>query len=156
MKREFLKELGLTDEAVDRIMAENGRDIERQKEKLEAQKTELEQMQQTAQAAEDRIAAMQFEHALDGALQKAKAKNVTAVKALINREGLKMAGDGSVAGLAGQLDGIRAENGFLFEDETPLPSIVGHTPGAARKKDVRKMTYSELCKFQADHPGMEI
>lgn len=156
MKREFLKGLGLTDEAIDSVMAENGRDIERQKEKLEAQKAEMETLQHTAQAAEEKVSAMQFEHALDGALQKAKAKNVTAVKALLNRDELKMAEDGSVTGLAGQLDGIRAENGFLFENETPLPSIVGHTPGTARKKDVRKMTYTELCKFQAEHPGMEI
>lgn len=31
MKREFLKELGLTDEQIDKIMAENGKDIEKAK-----------------------------------------------------------------------------------------------------------------------------
>lgn len=59
MKREFLKGLGLTDEAIDSVMAENGRDIERQKEKLEAQKAEMEALQHTAQAAEEKVSAMQ-------------------------------------------------------------------------------------------------
>lgn len=34
MKRDFLKELGLEDEAINRIMAENGKDIEGWKTKL--------------------------------------------------------------------------------------------------------------------------
>ena len=35
MKREFLKELGLSDEQVNSIMAENGKDIEKHKTELE-------------------------------------------------------------------------------------------------------------------------
>ena len=31
MKRDFLKELGLTDEQIDSIMSENGKDIEKHK-----------------------------------------------------------------------------------------------------------------------------
>lgn len=41
MKREFLKALGLSDEAIDKIMAENGADIEKAKGDLEEQKTKL-------------------------------------------------------------------------------------------------------------------
>jgi len=40
MKREFLKELELTDEAIDKIMAENGKDIEGFKSKLSTLETE--------------------------------------------------------------------------------------------------------------------
>lgn len=42
MKREFLKELGLTDEQIDKIMAENGKDIENAKGDLAEKETELE------------------------------------------------------------------------------------------------------------------
>lgn len=42
MKREMLKELGLTDEAIDRIMAENGRDIEKAKGDIAGKAQELE------------------------------------------------------------------------------------------------------------------
>lgn len=41
MKRELLKELGLDDAAIDQIMAENGKDIEKYKGTSETQKTEL-------------------------------------------------------------------------------------------------------------------
>ena len=42
MKREFLKELGLADEQIDKIMAENGGDIQREQEKLNEKVKELE------------------------------------------------------------------------------------------------------------------
>ncbi len=42
MKREFLKGLGLADDAIDKVMAENGKDIENTKGDLKAKETELE------------------------------------------------------------------------------------------------------------------
>ena len=42
MKREFLKELGLTDEQIDKIMAENGKDIAREQEKTGEKDKEIE------------------------------------------------------------------------------------------------------------------
>ncbi|AUM96153.1 MULTISPECIES: phage scaffolding protein [Clostridium] len=42
MKRKFLEDLGLTKEQVDSVMAENGRDIEAEKEKISSTTTELE------------------------------------------------------------------------------------------------------------------
>lgn len=42
MKTEFLKELGLTEEQIKSIMAENGKDIEAEKEKVKNATTELE------------------------------------------------------------------------------------------------------------------
>lgn len=42
MKREFLEGLGLEKEVIDKIMAENGKDIEKYKTEAETQKTELE------------------------------------------------------------------------------------------------------------------
>lgn len=41
MRREMLKELGLSDEQIDKIMAENGRDVERHKTAAETTKAEL-------------------------------------------------------------------------------------------------------------------
>lgn len=41
MKTEFLKELGLEKEAIDKIMAENGKDIEAEKAKLTAKEAEI-------------------------------------------------------------------------------------------------------------------
>lgn len=55
MNREFLKGLeGLTDEAVDKIMAENGKDIEKEKGKAK-------ELQNQLQAANDALSALQNE-----------------------------------------------------------------------------------------------
>lgn len=44
MKRSFLKELGLESEAIDKIMAENGRDIEKYKTDIEDYVTEIKEL----------------------------------------------------------------------------------------------------------------
>ena len=44
MKREYLKELGLEDEIIDKVLAENGKDIEREKGKAEAAKADAENL----------------------------------------------------------------------------------------------------------------
>ena len=71
-----------------------------------------------------KVTALKFDHALDGALIGAKARNATAVKALLSRESLSLQEDGSLSGLAEQLEKIKTENDYLFESATPLPKIV--------------------------------
>ena len=44
MKREYLIELGLEDEIIDKVLAENGKDIEREKGKAEAAKADAENL----------------------------------------------------------------------------------------------------------------
>lgn len=52
MKREDLKKMGLTDEQIDLVMAENGKDIEKHKAAAEASKTEIDGLRgQLAEAA---------------------------------------------------------------------------------------------------------
>lgn len=46
MKREFLKNLGLTDEQVNQIMTENGNDIEKYRKEVESKTKELETLTQ--------------------------------------------------------------------------------------------------------------
>lgn len=62
MKREFLKELGLTDEQIDKVMAENGKDIENAKgnttelqTELKTKETELETLQEQLKNANKQI-----------------------------------------------------------------------------------------------------
>ena len=55
MKREFLKGFNLSDEAVDKIMAENGKDIEAEKSKVTALKTENETLKNDKKSLEDKI-----------------------------------------------------------------------------------------------------
>ena len=109
-------------EANKQIDAFKGMDIEGVKKSAEEWKTKAE----AAKAEADKqLASLKFDHALDGALTTAKAKNAKAVKALLNPEGLKYnEADGSIIGLKEQLEKIKSESDYLFESETPEPKIV--------------------------------
>lgn len=74
----------------------------------------------------EKIEKMQFEHILDGKLAEMKPKNVKAVKALLDMEGLKL-NNGEIVGLKDQLDKIAADNDYLFESSEPVPRYTGPT-----------------------------
>ena len=89
--------------------------------KAEKYKAEAEEARQQA---ESKIIELRYDHSLEKALVKHKAKNVTAVKALLNQEELKLAEDGTIEGLEEQLKSIKSENDFLFDSEKADPKIV--------------------------------
>lgn len=104
---------------------------------LESKIQELQNENQTAKKEyEKRISEIQFGHALEAALSAAKAKNVTAVKALIDTEGLKLE-NGEITGLKERLEKVKEENGYLFESDTPAPQFVSTTPGTQSGGDMK-------------------
>ncbi len=150
MKREFLKALGLTDEAIDKVMAENGKDIEKGKASegelaaLKSQLTERDKSITTLQgqlagnqAAADALKAAQAqlaekdkaiantrkEAAIQVAITGAKAKNAKAVMALLDAEKLELGEDGTVKGLTEALEGIKKSDGYLFEGQAGAPNV---------------------------------
>lgn len=78
--------------------------------------------QQAQEKAQGEIQAVKFDFALSNALKGAKAKNPVTVKALLDMEGLKANGE-EIIGLQEQLEKIKADNAFLFENETPPPEF---------------------------------
>ena len=107
-------------------------DIEAIKKSADEYKTKFEQAEADAKAQMNQL---KFDHALDGALTEAKAKNAKAVKALLNVEGLKLTDEGVIVGLKEQLEKIKSENDYLFESETKPPKVTtggssGGTPPA--------------------------
>lgn len=158
MKREFLAELGIAEDAIGKIMSENGKDIESAKAKYadyDTLKTQLAEangkieefgkldfdgvkamaddykakFEQAQADSKKQLEAMQFDHTLEGALSGAKARNTKAVRALLETDKLKLNRDGTLTGLSEQLDKIRAENDYLFESEAPVPQFLGHSGG---------------------------
>ena len=119
-------------EAAKQIEDFKGMDVEGIKKASDDWKTKFENAQKDA---ETKMNQLKFEHALDGALSGAKAKNQKAVKALLNTEGLKLLEDGSILGLKEQLEKIKSENDYLFEGEKVDPKIVGQTSGAKVTSD---------------------
>ena len=175
MTREFLKSLGIEDKAVvDKIMDENGKDINTEKGKyadydtLKAQlseangkieefgkldfdgvkamadeyKTKFEAAQAESKAQLEKL---KFDHALEAALSGAKARNVTAVRALLDSEKIKLNKDGTLTGLSEQLEKIKTDNDYLFEaeksaddpakEETPKLFLGGSGGGAPAADD---------------------
>ena len=166
MKREFLTGLGIAEDVIDKIMAENGKDIESAKAKYadyDALKTQLTEANgkieefgkldfdgvkkmaddykakfEEAQAeSKKQIEAMQFNHALENALSGAKAKNIKAVRALLETDKLKLNKDGSLTGLTEQLDKLKSENDYLFETEKKedVPQFLGGSSGGSPASD---------------------
>lgn len=134
---------------------------------VEAFKKQIAELQEQNKAQSEQhsaeIHALRVDNAVEAALNGSKAKNHTAVKALLS-DVLKEAGfndDGTVKGLAGRLKEIRKSDPYLFEDSAPK-EIKGAVPGESgidqgdAKVDTSKMNYSELCAYLSEHPDVNL
>lgn len=97
--------------------------------------------EQAQQEAEQKVKAVQFEHALQDRLRAEKARNIKAVRALLDMDKIKLSEDGTILeGLDDQLTAVKSENEFLFDsekepeedkeeedEESNLPTIVKKT-----------------------------
>lgn len=124
-------------------------------------KKQIEDMQNANKAKakeyEESIAKLKLDNAVDIALLGAGAKNSKAVKALLNLEKAVIGDDGKVVGLDGQLKTLMEaeDSSFLFDKQ----KITGITPtGNPKDKnlDFKNMTYSEMQKYLAENPGVNI
>lgn len=178
MKRSFLEELGLEKDVIDKIMDENGKDVEKAKgsladvqqerddlkkqisdrdeqlESLKKAKGNSEELQKQIEQLQADNKQIKIDTAVERALAGAKAKNITAVKALLKLDGAELADDGTIKGLAEQIDAVKKDNDYLFEADKPAktkPSVKGATPGEGNDdkptgitaEQFRKMGYKE-------------
>lgn len=99
-----------------------GMNIDQIKAAADEWKTKAEKAESDAAQA---IASLKFDHALEGALVNAQAKNPKAVKALLEMNNLKLNdADGSIIGLEDQLKSVKEKNDYLFADTKEPPKIV--------------------------------
>jgi hypothetical protein len=95
----------------------------------EALKNRIEELENANKDAkstyENTVAEMKRNYAVDSSIRDAKAKNVKAVKALLDMTKVKMDGE-TVIGLKDQLDAIAKSDAYLFETvEPPTPNFAG-------------------------------
>lgn len=131
------------------------------KAKAEEYKVKLEQSELKAKEELEKI---KFEHILENTLQSAKARNIKAVKALLDIEGLTLV-DGKIHGLDERLDKLKQENDYLFEpqevkeeskDKIPLftrPGDKGKTE-TLTKEDFNKLGYKERLELSRNQPDL--
>ena len=95
---------------------------------------QIEELQASNKAEVERLtaenAAIRVNAAVEQALMIAKAKNITAAKALLNLEGAELADDGTVKGLSDQISALKEAEatGFMFEAENTGATFKGVTP----------------------------
>ena len=154
MKREFLTELGLEKDAIDKIMAENGKDINAEKEKTTAAESARDTLQTTLDEANETIKgfkakdpdvtkaqdlAAEWENKYKAAekARAAEAKNNALMQELaktgtVDAELVKaclnmdeiIIKDGKIIGLDDQITGLKENKPYLFA-EPAKPQIKG-------------------------------
>lgn len=114
----------------------------------------------TVAAHESEMNRLKVDFAVEKALTNAKAKNVKAVKALLDLEEVKFDKEGNIAGLAEQIEKltIGEDTKFLFnEAQQNQQTFKGYQPGTAMQQkpggeaNPAKMNYDELCAYFAQN-----
>lgn len=135
---------------------------------VEAMKQQIATLQADNKAKDEAHAAeikqLKIDAAIDSALTGAKAKNNTAVKALLkDLDKAELAEDGTIKGLAEQIEALQKSDAYLFDTTTKKQTQVkGAKPGESGNEDgdhgvdTSKMTYSELAAYMAEHPDAKI
>jgi len=191
MKREFLEGLGLEKDVIDKIMTENGKDINNAKGDLETKEKEVETLQgqletankeiesykemdiegikaaaddyktkfeETERQAREDMANLKFEHELEGAIRDSKAKNVKAVKALLDIETLRDSNN-RLDDIKKALEETKTDNGYLFGIDEPKGTggslgAGGKNKGSTgiTKEDFNNMGYMDRLKLKNKDP----
>ncbi|WP_455715339.1 phage scaffolding protein [Anaerosporobacter sp.] len=173
MKRKFLEDLGLEKEVIDKIMAENGSDIEAEKTKAKEQvdnlqgqldtvneslkkfdgvdvetlKGEISTLQTTLQAKETefqkQLAERDFNQQLEAAINTMGAKNAKAVKALLDIDTLK-GSKNQEADIKAAIEACQKDNDYLFGTNEPINNPTGPTGGGTLPTGDEKMMSSMM------------
>lgn len=131
-------------------------ELKKQIETLQQQNSE----QQKAHSAE--LAKLKLDNAIDTALTAAGAKNIKAVRALLDSKSLRLGDDGKLTGFDEQLEAVRKSDGYLFAEKQQSQQFTGFQPGASgdvnpkNTVDTSKMTYSEMTAYLAANPNAKI
>jgi len=128
---------------------------------LQQQIADLQKANEEQQKAHDaEITQLRLDNAVEAALLTAGAKNVKAVRALMDADKLKLEKDGTVSGLSEQ-NAIQKSDDYLLAGKQQQ-QFRGFQPGASGdvkpdgNVDVSKMTYSEMVAYLEANPGAKI
>ena len=142
MNIEFLTNLGLTEETATLILEEVKSLL--QSEFARGEKEGLSQLE-----------SYKFEQAIENELNKANAKNPALLKSLLDLEAV-LYEDGEFVGLSEQLDQLREENPFLFEEEAHAPKFSRKAKSCDQitKKDFDAMPYAQRVSLFSKNPAL--
>ena len=111
---------------------------------------------------ESEMTQLKVDFAVEKALTGANAKNITAVKALLDLTDAKLDKDGNVKGLQEQIDKLTTGEDTKFLFDATQQTFKGFQPGASAQQkpgtevDTSKMNYDELCAYLAENPDAKL
>lgn len=139
--KERFDEVNTKKQQLETSVAERDRQLEDLKKStgdVEALKTQIQNLQNDNKTKEEaykiELSNLKKTNALDLALTGAKVKNNKAIKALLDSDKIKLKDDGTLEGLADQLEAIKKTDAYLFEETQTKEKTTGpkgFVPGAA-------------------------
>lgn len=128
-------------------------------------KKQIETLQQEnanqKKAHEAEMTQLRLDDAIDAALTAAGAKNIKAVRALLDTSKVKVGEDGKLTGFDDLLSAVQKSDSYLFAEKQQKQNFKGFQPGASgnvkpgTKVDMSKMTYEELANYIDQNPDAE-
>lgn len=161
MKRKFLEDLGLESSVIDKIMEENGADIEKAKGDAKALKEQLDEAQKALKSFEGidvselqgkiteltneiatnqadfdkKIADRDFNDLVKAIAGDYKVRDVKAVIPFLDVETLK-ASKNQDKDIKAAFDVVKKEQSYLFEPDKKVPYVSSSTPGPLNQNNV--------------------
>ena len=151
MKRKFLEDLGLETDAIEKIMAEAGKDVTSLKARVDDLTEQINVKDTTISEKNNKIAELEKvdveaiknaeyergktegskeievfkkQNALDKALSKYKAKDTSILSKMLDMEKVKYNDKFEIVeGLEDQINSIKESHGYLFDNDKPLPTF---------------------------------
>lgn len=172
MKRKFLEDLGLETDAIEKIMAEAGKDVTSLKARVDDLTEQINVKDTTISEKNNKIAELEKvdveaiknaeyergktegskeievfkkKNALDKALSKYKAKDTSILSKMLDMEKVKYNDKFEIVeGLEDQINSIKESHDYLFDNDKTLPTFSGPTPGPQSKVsgDPNQMDYN--------------
>lgn len=142
MNIEFLTNLGLSDEVCSAILDEVSSSLEAE-------------YNRGLKEGFEKLDEFKFMQSITDELNKTNAKNPEILKSLIDFEAVSFE-NGEVVGLTEQIELLREENPFLFEEETVSPKFSRRpkSSGEITKKDFDSMAYKERVSLFSKNPAL--
>ena len=170
MERNFLEDLGIASDLVDKIINEHGKDINTIKAQRDTYKTQLDttkaefdgvnvedlrgqitKLQTDLSTKENEIAEklsdIEFNSTLESAIKAAGGRNAKAITALIGDTKTLKTSKNQEADIKAALEAVKKDNDYLFESAKP-PYVVASTSGAGKPNpDDKKAQANEALRM---------
>lgn len=167
MKTEELKAKGLTDEQIAFVMAENGKDVKREKDKADSYKTQLDTAKESLKAFDGvdvaelknkittltadlankeneyntKLAERDFNDLVSRYAGEFKARDVKAVMPFLDVDKLKSSKNQN-EDIKTAFENVKKDKSYLFQDD-PLPRVVSFTSGTNNNTNDTKTKANE-------------